>query len=216
MAMDGMNLASVRYEVEARLPKVMVREWRLRVEGHLACNPITAGELDAAGIYAAEKRTNTESTAYGATLLFILMTARFVIVGQLGDGDILWVDANGQTANAWDAIPQDSGDATASLCMVDAWRHFLVKVVPLREQAGPPLILASTDGYANSFVNNAEFLRIGEDYLGMMRDQGVAAVVAKLPDFLLDATRHGSGDDVTLGFIRCSEPGDPDSGTVVA
>jgi hypothetical protein len=210
----GPDHSTVKREVEERLPQQIARLWSERVAKHLSENPLTDEEREwlttDAGARARERIERDGSLIYGATLLFVIVASRFIVFGQLGDGDLLWVEASGETSILFESAPDDVGEETASLCMKDAWRYFKVKVVPIHEDH-PPLLLISTDGYSKSFINNAEFRRIGADYLKMVRERGVEQLRTDLPGFLADATQRGSGDDITLGFIRCSEDDDYDS-----
>ena len=65
----------------------------------------------------------------------------------------------------------------------------------------PALILVSTDGYANSFVDEAAFLQVGSDFLNVIRTDGLAEVQANLETWLSGASQAGSGDDITLGIL---------------
>jgi hypothetical protein len=63
------------------------------------------------------------------------------------------------------------------------------------------LILVATDGYANSFVNDAAFLRVGSDILDILRRDGAQVVQDSLGDWLREASDAGSGDDITVGLL---------------
>ena len=68
------------------------------------------------------------------------------------------------------------------------------------------LVLLSTDGYANSFSNEAGFLKVGPDIWQMMREEGgVQKVKDNLEVWLQAATQTGSGDDITLGILYQQE-----------
>ena len=62
-------------------------------------------------------------------------------------------------------------------------------------------MLAATDGYANSFRDEASFRQVARDLWEMIRDEGVAAVQPHLKAWLNEASRQGSGDDITVGMI---------------
>jgi serine/threonine protein phosphatase PrpC len=155
---------------------------------------------------------------YGATLLFVLVTREFVLLGHLGDGDILWVDAAGEVRRP---IPRDEAafaDETPSLCQpeADLYLHMTIRPRP----AGEVLLLLCSDGYANSYADDATFERIGADYLALVRSRGFAAVLELLPQFLSQVSERGSGDDVTLGLVYslpsgASEPPDETTETPV-
>jgi hypothetical protein len=62
--------------------------------------------------------------------------------------------------------------------------------------------LLSTDGYANSFRSDEDFLKIGQDYLEIIREQGISSLAEELPAILTEATEQGSGDDITLAILQ--------------
>jgi serine/threonine protein phosphatase PrpC len=193
------------HPVEDALPPIavrMVEEWRTAVRSDFENNPFTAQELDA--VEAAEgapARASVEQDpllAYGATLLSAAVTDAFVLCLQLGDGDILAVDYDGRTLRPIAADGRLVANQTTSLCQAEAEREFRYAV--LREF--PALLLVSTDGYANSFRSDADFLQIGRDYLDLVRRQGVDALAEELPQILKGASEEGSGDDITLGVLH--------------
>ena len=63
------------------------------------------------------------------------------------------------------------------------------------------LLLLATDGYGNSYEDDAAFEEIGPDYLALLRRVGPERVAAGLPGWLAEITRTGSGDDITLGLL---------------
>ena len=72
------------------------------------------------------------------------------------------------------------------------------------ESVLPALVLAATDGYANSFADDAGFLQVGSDLLAMIRADGLELVSGELARWLSEVSELGSGDDVTVGTIRGS------------
>jgi hypothetical protein len=75
-----------------------------------------------------------------------------------------------------------------------------VKVVPV---TGPPpaAVLLTTDGYPNSFVNDAEFLKAAASLRRIGRDHGWGYVREELGGWLEEASEKGSGDDVTVALV---------------
>ena len=64
-----------------------------------------------------------------------------------------------------------------------------------------PLIMLSTDGFANSFRDDAGFFKFGSDLRDLIVADGLEKVNASLPDWLAEITARGSGDDVSLGIV---------------
>lgn len=194
---------SLRTEV-AELPQRVVENWTASVSAHLAANPFREEEFsrlqDPQDADARAEVTNNPLVAYGATLLVVLVTESCAVFLQIGDGDILWVDDAGKTVRPVPADARLIANQTTSLCQPEAWKDFRWHVeAPLHHP--PALILVSTDGYANSFRSDEDFLLIGHDFLNIARTGGLHKVSAQLPGILHDASEKGSGDDVTFGIM---------------
>jgi len=198
------SLSTIKRTAEERAPGEIVRRWRAAVARHLKDHPITEEEL---GTLAKQRdpkaRRDIEKdpqVAYGATLLSVLITSEFVLYLQLGDGDILTVADNGEVTRPMARDPRLIANETTSLCMTDAWREVQIKFQALYGPH-PALILLATDGYANSFVNDAAFLKVGSDILDILRTDGLEVVEQNLSGWLKDASEAGSGDDITMGIV---------------
>jgi len=185
------------------LQQSLVDAWLSAVEADLQNNPLTEVELSALETDGPEVRASVEESptvAYGATLLIAAATDNLVLYLQLGDGEILSVAADGETMRPLPADERLVGNQTTSLCQPDAWPEFRSAWV-----AGPQLpalVLLSTDGYSNSFRSDEDFLKIGQDYLEILREQGLAVLADELPEILKEATQQGSGDDITLAILQ--------------
>jgi hypothetical protein len=186
------------------LERKIVSGWLAAVHSDLEHNPFTKAELATLekkeGM---EGRVAVESSpelAYGATLLAAGATDKVLLYLQLGEGEIMSVSATGTTTRP---LPPDDrliANQTTSLCQPEAWRDFRSSWVT--DAALPSLVLLSTDGYANSFRSDEDFLKIGQDYLEIIRQQGIASLAEELPAILTEATQQGSGDDITLAILQ--------------
>ena len=141
----------------AGLATDLTQTWRTHVSADLDRRPISEWEVDAV----AENMSTSSlallasrpEVAYGSTLVAAVLAPAYVLYLQLGDGDILEVDAGGAAAHA--PLPADPllhGNETTSLCMPNAWSHVRIGVRPVNAD-GPACIMLSTDGYANSFAD---------------------------------------------------------------
>ncbi len=188
----------------AELPQQIVQNWAAKVIVHLAANPFRDHEYERLGEKEPEARAEVSQNplvAYGATLLTVLIADSYALCMQIGDGDILFVDDAGATARPVPPDPRLIANQTTSLCQPQAPRDFRLHIESPLARA-PALVLVSTDGYANSFRSDADFLQIGADFLAMAREGGLAGVAQALPGILREASEKGSGDDVTFGIIR--------------
>ncbi|MBN1250180.1 MAG: protein phosphatase 2C domain-containing protein [Anaerolineae bacterium] len=198
------NLSAIKRVSEERLPRELVRRWQDAVEADLQRDPFSDEELSRLvaqrGDRGQQEVLANPRLAYGATAIGVLVERDFLLFLQLGDGDILTVTDAGVVSRPF---PRDSrliANETTSLCMDRAWQEVRLHF-QARYGTPPALILAATDGYANSFVNDAAFVRVGSDILEILRRDGVKAVVESLGDWLREASEAGSGDDITLGIL---------------
>jgi serine/threonine protein phosphatase PrpC len=201
---DAQNLSMVKRFAVERIPDELVRRWRNAVDRDLAEHPFTELELaeltQQRGERSCTEVAKAPRLAYGATVLGVLVTQGFLLFLQLGDGDILIVADDGTVTRPLARDARLIANETTSLCMSEAWRE-----VRLRFQANygglPALIMAATDGYANSFVNDDAFRKVGSDILTIMREDSVQAVEENLLEWLDEASASGSGDDISLGIL---------------
>lgn len=201
---EPLNASAVKRWGEENLPRELVRRWTDYVADDLANKPFTKTELEQLvakeGTDQRRQAVINPVRAYGATILTVLLTEAFVLYSQLGDGDILAVDENGEVSRP---LPKDQrllANETTSLSSEKAWRDFHAHFQVLAAQP-PALVLVATDGYANSFPNDAEFLKVGPDLLKGLREEGLDKVNAELEGWLTDASTIASGDDITVGIL---------------
>ncbi len=195
------RLPTLKHLVEQQLARDIVTRWKSEVDKDIDADPLPARQE--------QRGQNTTEEAnhyipYGATLLGVLVTGSHLVCVQLGDGDIVTVSANGEVGRA---IPKDErliANFTTSLCMPEATREMRVKFQPLSNDA-PALIMLSTDGYSNSFVDEQSFLKVGTDVLAAVKDSGLDSVRHQLGDWLSEASRLGSGDDTTVAILCRTE-----------
>lgn len=203
MAEDGQP-SFVKRIAEETLARTLVDAWEAQVRRHLRQSPFTPAELaEVERVYGPAARSRVEerpALAYGATLLAAAVTERYCLLAQLGDGDLLLVDGNGSVERAFPRDGRLVANETTSLCMPDAWREVRVRYQTLAG-APPALILLATDGYANSFSNDAGFHQVATDLWQMLRDEGADAVQQELPGWLRETSDNGSGDDITVALL---------------
>ena len=204
-AHSALGLSAIKREVEERLPQRLVRNWATAVNAELEQEPLSEPELgrleEKEGASARRSVEKNPLLAYGATVVTVVVAPPFIVFAQLGDGDILAVSDGGQVSRPLASDDRLFANETTSLCMVDAWRDFRIVFHVLDERTAPALLLLSTDGYANSFRDDGSFLKVGSDILEMIRSDGLDKVEQNLTNWLTEASRVGSGDDITLGIV---------------
>ena len=162
-----------------------------RIFEHATDNPVPEEEEPTRSDVRVERR-------YGATVLAALLAPEFHLYIQLGDGDMLTVSQKGEVARP--PFPADSqliANYTTSLCSRDAWRFVRIHFQPIVEMP-PDLVMLTTDGYANSFADNAAFEQVAKDIHGNIQRDGPATVAGLLPGWLSETSEAGSGDDISV------------------
>jgi hypothetical protein len=191
----------------------MVTRWTSQVLEHLARYPLTAAELGRPSDGDLD-RTERPTVVYGSTLLFAVVSVHELVLGQLGDGDVVVVDDTGLAARPLPADERLMAHVTTSLSDDDAVGNIRTTIV---DAARSRLVLLATDGYANSFRNDDAFLQVGPDLLRTADAEGIGSIRASLPGWLAETTREGAGDDigVTIAVLdppvpagASSQPGD--------
>ena len=186
----------------------MISAWKSAVRADLAGAPFSP--LDFAAfpepppiLKPGEDPPGAAYLAYGATLVAVAITPRYILYSQLGDGDILAVREGGVVSRPLLKQHEFMSNQTVSLCTFEAARQFQIQVDACRADA-PAMIMLSTDGYANCFGNEEAFFTVGADLLGYLRSHGIAVVGEMLEGWLLESSHDGSGDDITVGLVTRS------------
>jgi serine/threonine protein phosphatase PrpC len=197
-------LSRVRNQAKTRWPKDVIAAWKKAVRTDLETHPFTLMDFAAFPenpplIKPGEELPLSAYLAYGATLLAVAITPRYVIYSQLGDGDILTVTADGTVSRPLPRQHEYMANQTVSLCSYHAMEEFQIRVDPMRG-AVPSLVMLSTDGYANCFGDDEGFFKVGADFLDYLREHGPAFVGEKLEAWLRQSSHDGSGDDITVGL----------------
>ena len=206
-------------EIEARLvPRLGVRtivRWGDCVRRHHEHRGFSAAELnrvaEQAGLGALDRVQQDPVVAYGSTLLVALATPLFLAFLQLGDGDILTVTADGEPERP---LPDDRrlmADETYSLSGPTAAQELRSWCRSLAAWT-PELVLLATDGFANSYADEAGVRGAASGYLEAVRSTGLAAVGRQLHGWLKEITFGGAGDDVTVALLWPHRPSAPGSG----
>jgi hypothetical protein len=179
--------------------------WRELVLAHFTEHPLAPNALE--GLNESDSKAVERAIArnepyllYGATLVCIAQSQTALICWQLGDGQILVISEG--TCRVSDPLGSDDqliANETTSLCQDNAWNLFRFRFQPTI--ALPALILLTTDGYPNSFESPEGFKQVASDLLNLLDRDGADAVDAQIPGWLLEASKSGSGDDVSIAIL---------------
>ena len=194
------ELSTLPDHADGRLPRTLVRSWQSAVRRDIAAHPFTAAEELIITEQQQRKGDDDPLRAYGATLLAALITQRYILLLQLGDGDILIVDSAGRVARP--PMPTDPrliANQTTSLCGATAWQDMRAYFQAFSTRP-PALVMLATDGYSNSFADDNGFTAAATDILDSIRTQGSHETRIQLPGWLRATSKAGSGDDITVAL----------------
>lgn len=212
---DMMSLSS-RHDAEAFLSKLteeLPALWKERVLADIESCPFEREHIkrliNIYGYTVLDELDRRPEIIYGTTVMLAVCTPGYVMLAQLGDGNILIVDAHGSVSSPIRDDPRLAASQTWSLASPDASSRFRVALLPIAgssddgspAQAMPELIMMATDGYVNSYIDYAGFELVGTDVFKLLSHYGIDALRRQLPGWLESTSEYGSGDDVTAAFI---------------
>lgn len=188
----GADLAAA---IGADLVPAIVHDWARAVREHQEDHPLPEGAHD-------------DLEPYGSTLIAAVIGRRAVGLLQIGDGDIVAVSPDGRAGRP---LPPDArlvGNATTSLCLPTAVSDARVGWLPA-DRAEVAVVWLSTDGYANSFGDDAGFLAVGADLVERLAGGGVRDVEEELPGWLAESARIGGDDTSLVAAVALGSEGRP-------
>lgn len=200
------NVCSDEFDCLIRsLETSIVERWTQSVLLDAQNNPISEQELsplspDVKEMYTAGKRIEK---AYGCTLIAALITGRYWLALQIGDGKCVAAYEDGVFV---EPVPRDDennyGNHSASLCNTEArqaFRHYASPLLPLA-------VFVASDGVEESFDNQG-LMNCFYSVAYWLKDEGREAALSKLNELLPQISEGGSGDDVSLAaLVHCEAP----------
>jgi len=197
----GKELDSLAHQLISSI----VAKWVKSVNEELENNPLTDGERAGCEKYIEryDKGERLEHI-YGTTLIAGLITEKYLLLIQQGDGRCVVFNADGSASQP---IPWDEkcfANITTSLCDEDAIQRFRYCTVNLNDN---PLVacLVGSDGVEDSYLSMALMHSYYRDLLVYASENGTAALNEYLGEALSEFSKQGSGDDVTISGIVDSE-----------
>ncbi len=126
-------LSRVRNQAKTVWPRTLLQAWKERVRAELTTKPFTLFDFapfpePPPVVNPGQELPISAYLAYGATLLTVAITHRYILYSQLGDGDILTVRADGTCrapcragTNSWRTRPSRSARTTRLRNFRSAW-----------------------------------------------------------------------------------------------
>lgn len=182
-----------RFAATTLAPTILGR-WISSVDADVERDPISIG-----GASLEEPTSDAPVIAYGSTLVMAVAWERWVLLAQIGDGDVVALGSK-----VWSPVPEDptlDGLRTTSLCQPNALGAFRFAVID-RSACDLTGLLLATDGFANAQAADPWEPAVGADIVEMIRTRGVDWVGEQLPEWVARcASSEGSADDTTVVLL---------------
>ena len=151
--------------------------------------------------------------AYGSTLLLAVVCRQWLVLAQIGDGDILAIRSDGSALLPVPGDPVLDGRQTTSLCGPRAADEFRVAIVDLSSTALLGVMLA-TDGYGNAQLADPWTEVFSQDLAELLRSCEPASLADQLPIWAgRCASGEGSGGDTTIALLLAPDRTDHQQAT---
>jgi hypothetical protein len=191
---DFQAVGPIESEALGKLVPAITAGWRDAVRDDVAADPFTAREE-------ATRRGDNALIAYGSTLLLAIAGRRWLVLVQIGDGDIMGIQPDGRPLLAVPGDPSLDGRQTTSLCGPRPEDEFRVAVV---DTSRTPLlgVMLATDGYGNAQVADPWTDLVSADLAELISDRPPEWLAGQLPLWASRcASADGSADDTTIALL---------------
>jgi hypothetical protein len=179
-----------------QLARAVLDDWRSAVAGQLEARPYTKEEQFVLSLAA-----DPPLIPYGSTLLVAVVTGRWLVCAQIGDGDMLAVRPDGSSFSPVAGDDRLDGRRTTSLCQPDALTSFRTSAHDLRQAPLAALLLA-TDGYGNAQADEPWQPSVGRDLAELAACHDRHWFGPEVPGWAERcASAEGSGDDTTIALL---------------
>jgi len=194
--LDDFEAASqIESDVLGTLVPAVTGRWRAAVRDDLAEAPFTIAEEEARAF------ADDPLIAYGTTLLLAITWRNWLVLAQIGVGDIVCIRPDGRALLPVPGDPSLDGRQTTSLCGPRSHLEFRAAVV---NTAITPLlgVLLATDGYGNAQEAEPWPDAVGSDLAEQIGDREPEWLAEQLPLWASRcASTDGSADDTTIAFL---------------
>ena len=192
---DGGPAGEIARLAEEFLVPAIIERWRDAALADVEADPFSDIEQEF-------RRPGDDALiAYGSTLVLGIALLDWLILVQIGDGDVVGVRPGGLAVQPVPGDPLLDGLVTTSLCGADPQSDFRIAVV---DTAQEPLIavLLATDGYGNAQVIEAWPGAFSKDLAWMLAERDLQWLASQLPAWAARcASADGSADDTTIALL---------------
>lgn len=180
------------------IEKQIIAVWHNKIMEHFADNPVTENEKK--HFTKDEFSKIAVESYYGTTLVTAVTGENFTFGFQIGDGSLVAVFENGETAMLMDYEESNPANITASICSRNSASMFSSFFVDNKKVIA---VFVSTDGLYTSFGKDSDFL----DYHTIITSQlyDIDTFETSVVKNITKRTHFGTEDDISFSCIYNSE-----------
>lgn len=177
----------------------IIGKWKMAVNEEFRQNPLTAEERSNCAKYISQYDAGKRiEHIYGTTMIAGLLTDKYLLLLQQGDGRCDVFDQQGSVSQP---IPWDDrcfSNVTTSLCDTDAIPSCRYEVVDVQEHP-VAACMAGSDGVEDSFFSMDLVHSYYRDLLKYAVEHSVTELRDYLEEVLPEFSANGSNDDTSIG-----------------
>ncbi len=199
---DWHSRIDLKYEMENRFAKTMIKSWHELVKEHARQYPEMGVNPDAP----------PSVERYGTTVAVCVLFQQRLLAGVIGDSQVYRVHLDKQTQKpvVRRVLPETQesvGLSTDSLISqrkaYDAWQVALEEIYPI---SAPEMILLTTDGMTDSLEDLEQTIRSIYDHATNPK-RGMEWIRRELPKVLTQWSEDGVGDDMGVVLVLAKNAG---------
>lgn len=196
----GQNRGAVEGLLTRELPEEFTRAWREAVASDMREDPLAADDYRTLATQLSDNELTRATLVpihqYGTTALGVAVTSEWMLVGGIGDGDVVVIDTDLSASCPLPADISSSANVTASLCQADPLSSWRAAALSRTSDGRPPvLVLVATDGVTGG-MSRESLCRELERLAHVLVNEDHTAFERALWQFIGDAQRV-LGDDAT-------------------
>jgi hypothetical protein len=189
-----------------QLKSSILSNWSKRAHNDFCSDPFNDAELEAVPEKYVEKYKKGEKieSAYGSTLIAALLTTRYLLVMQIGDGNCVVVEKDLKFKFLAELIDKKCFlNTTTSLCDGDALGAFHHVLILNKDEMPnlPAAVFIGTDGVDDSLGNEEGLYSFYRTILKGFSEKDTETAKNELFAYLPRLSEKGSGDDVSVAAI---------------
>ena len=199
--------ASERREIMHKLFDRILQRWKEQIEADIFDDPFSETQMENVSPklreqYLAGKYTEN---AYGTTLIAAIITEKYWLVIQLGDGRCVSIRPDGSCEQPVRVDERCKDNLTTSVCDEDAIKEFRYS---FSEQM-PAAVFAFTDGVEAAFNDMDGAYGFCQELASTYLEKGKNGLTKTMEQILPALSKKGNGDDVSIAGLMCTEKLEP-------